>query len=159
MLKDIEKYVNDQNLSFGIISAHDEEQSVSTNLDRNLQLARTVDKEGFKYIWLDGYWKGQNGTRYEEASLFVIAEPGENENLYNFLMEQAKAAKQEAFIYRNEADDTITIQNTNGETENVGKFKPNQLGDIYSRVSKNGDGRPFVFASRRLVRALGKFLY
>lgn len=157
MLKEIEKYVNDLTSSFGIISAHDNDQSVSTNLDRNVQLARAVAKKGFKYVWLDGYWKGQNGSRYEEASLFVIAPPGDNEKLYNFLMQQAELANQDGFIYRNENDDTVTIQKTNGESKKVGKFQKDQLGDIYSRVSK-GDGSTFVFASRRLVRALGKVL-
>jgi hypothetical protein len=159
MLKDIQEYVLDTARSFGIISAHEENQSVSTNLDRNVQLARAVESKGFDYVWLDGYWKGQNGSRYEEASLFVIADNGDNEKLFNFLKEQSEAAGQDGFIFRNENDDTVTIECLNGESKKAGKFKPDTLGDIYSRVAKGRNkGRPFVFAAYRpLFRALGSF--
>ena len=157
MFDKVENYVKDLSVSFGIISAHSSDKSISTNLDRNIQLARAVEKQGFKYFWLDGFWKNPDGTRYEESSLFVIAERGDNEKLYNFLSKQAKLANQDGFIFRNENDDNIILQYTNGESKNVGKYRKGKMGDIYSRLSK-GNGRTFVFAYRRLVRALARML-
>jgi len=148
MLEAIEKYVEDPTRSFGIISAHDNTQSVSTNLDRNVHLARNAEIAGFEYVWLEGYWQGQNDSRYEESSLFVLAKPGDNQRLFNFLQKHAKAAKQDGFIFRNENDDTITLEYTNGESKRIGKYQANQMGDVYSRVAGGQHkGLPFVFAS------------
>lgn len=159
MLTDIEDYIYQNDCAFGIISAHDNNQKVSINLDRNLNLASYAKKKGFDYVWLEGYWTSQNGTEHSESSLFLAAKPGDNEKLFNFLQEHAKAANQEGFIFRNENDDTVTLEYTNGQSEKVGKYQPNKLGDFYSRIAGGRHkGKSFVFASATLVKALAELV-
>lgn len=159
MLTNIDKYIGDTSRAFGIISAHDQNQQISTNLDRNFNLAKFADKEGFEYVWLEGHWSSQNGTEHEESSLFIIAKSGDNEKLFNFLHKHAKAAGQEGFIFRNENDDIVTLNFTNGETKKVGKYQPNKLGDFYSRIAGGRHkGKTFIFASARLLRALNQIV-
>ena len=156
MLTDIEKFIYETDCAFGIISAHVNNQKVTVNLDRNMNLAGYAKKEGFEYVWLEGHWVSQNGTENNESSLFLAAKPGDNEKLFNFLQEHAKAANQEGFIFRNENDDTITLEYTNGQSEKVGKYQPDKLGDFYSRIAGGRTkGKSFVFASTNLIRALG----
>ena len=145
----LNQHANDLSYPIGIISAFRHEDSYEVNVQHSKELASTLQRSGYGFVYIDGDFIENAGTstakKVREQSIFVMGKKGENGQLKGLLKQLATKYIQDAFIYRevNEKE-AVMVDRTNGFSEQkLGTFHPNRI-SAYMSSLRNGKGT-FVF--------------
>ena len=132
-------------ISIAIITAFRGELSSQENIKRNKKIEREIKPLGYGYIKLEGHWietQDNKKVSVKEMSYFII---GKSDDLKNSLKKWISKYNQEAGLYKPVGTKKFKIIYKDGSEENVGEFKPNRAGDMYSKIRKGK--KTFVFES------------
>lgn len=135
---------NNDKISVAIITSFRGELDNQENLKRNKKLEREIKPLGYGYIKLEGHWiETQDGEKIsvKEMSYFIIGK--KSDDLKSSLKKWISKYNQEAGLYKPVGTKNFKIIYKNGSEENVGEFKPNKAGDMYSKIRKGK--KTFVF--------------
>lgn len=169
-----------KNANLGIISAERGMYSKKENFKRSKELEKLIKQAGFGYIHLKGFWVENSGTDNEkhisEKSYMIIAKKDKKDLLKeklklwgseDYFRQEAVVFKpydSEEFLLIGTSDTVLVNDNgeekevksfiSKGEEENIGKFRPNQISDLYLKVK----GKPFTIESVREEREADSFM-
>ena len=136
---------NNDKISIAIITAFRGELDKQENIKKNKELEKEIKPLGYGYLKLEGHWiETQDGEKIsvKEMSFFII---GKNDDLKNSLRKWISKYNQEAGLFKPVGTKIFKIIYKNGSEENIGEFKPNRAGDMYSKIRKGK--RTFIFES------------
>lgn len=149
-----------QNKSFGIITAFRGEYTNAINQERNRELINDLRHRGFSVsLRLKGYFKENYKTPQEkdvrETSFLIFAKQGINgdmgKHLLGVLKKLGEKYNQDSILFKPVDEDDAYLYGTSptssypeyGKVEAIGKFRPEYIGEFYSRMR----GKPFVFTN------------
>jgi hypothetical protein len=137
---------------FFVISAFKSDEDEEDNYHQHDLLMKDLRQLDLGFIELYGHWKDLEGNVLQELSLFVpynhIFNPKEFESITLRLMSEYD---QEAVLFKDPQNGKASVQclYQGGKTEDLGQFRPHQLGDIYSQLKK-GTQKSFTFEGYRV---------
>ena len=135
----IEEDALDTNKSCGVVSTYRLDQSDQANQSCLTGLQELAEGLGFEVSFLKGFWS-EGEDRFEEQSLFLVADPGDSEDLFEFLQDASDIHAQDGFLFRPEGE-KITQYHSEEGVEDLGEFHLGRFGDFYSKIK----GKPFTF--------------
>jgi hypothetical protein len=152
-LSRIYKFI-DEGRPFGMITAFRDGYTRKDNLSRNKEMESTLRKEGFGFSKLEGHYIENYGKKdakdVKEVTFFVIGDKDDNGKLKGTLKKLGKKYDQDSIFYKggDTKEGVLIGTNTTGypgmnKIENVGTWKPNKVGEFYSKMK----GKNFVFES------------
>jgi len=141
------KHANNKNIPVSIITAFRSENTNKENLQRNKVLAAKVKNAGYGYFFLEGHWIENTGTEDEvkvkESSIFIVGNNNDNGRLVGLIKQFINDYEQEAAIIKREGMDIFELIYNNGKVEKIGKLKPNNIDNIYSKIRRGN--KTFIF--------------
>jgi hypothetical protein len=138
------------NKPFAIFTAFRSEKSREENVRNNKEVAYILRAKGYGYFYLDGFWIENKDTPEEvhvsEDSIFVIGDPDKEQELINLVVALGREYNQDAVLIK--TSEGVHLYNKAGtKIANLGEFKPNKIGDNYSKL--RGRDETFVFECDR----------
>lgn len=141
------------------------DKSREENERANKKIAGELRKAGFGFFYVDGFWIENKGTPEEvkvsEDSIFVVAEPNKSQELINLTHKLANDFEQDA-VFVDEKTGSLEGKNfvktkeevylyySNGHKEKLtSQFKPNKIGDFYTKLRGKGKNSTFVFENAK----------
>lgn len=129
------------------------------NLKANQETARVFRKNGFGYVWVDGVWIENEGTKDErkasEVSIFVTAPIEDEDKLLALLIQEGKKKSkvdgqpQDAIIFQGSDGKIKIIDPTTKKVDvSLNNVSVDKISFAYTRLrSGSHRGRTFVFES------------
>lgn len=153
------KHFNSQEYPVGIMTAFRGENTLKQNEAANSALASSFRKLGFGFVWIDGAWIENRGTKSEEhvseVSILVIGSEGDDKKMFSSLVEGSKKYNQDAFVYKGSGK-KIGIYDKNGsELVSFDRVAIDKIADNYSKLRSSNKGRTFVFEDVRDASGYG----
>jgi len=136
-----------------IMSAFRDDQKPKANLVRNKQLASSIKKAGFGYVYVDGVWQEKQAdgsiVPVKEDSIMIIGQDGDGPELKKLVMKMIKKYNQDGALLKDEGSQKIGIIDQQGKIFDIGAFSANKIGDNYTQLRGGGKDRTFVFEEVR----------
>lgn len=123
--------------SFALFSPWQSNILVSSNKKNLEKFKSLLRSKALDFLPLDGKWENDLGEVLSEPSFFIprISKSFALEIMDNF--------NQDAIIYSGpETNGNVFLLHSDGTSEDIGKFHPLKIGEIYSEIK----GKPFTFA-------------
>lgn len=135
-----------------LLTAFRNEYSQEENVSRNKRLAATIKNLGYGFFFVDGAWIENQGTPDEvhvsEDSLFVIGDPGTDEQFLADIVAQGAKYNQDAVLVKTTAGPKLYDQQGNVSLS-LTTLVPGKLGSIYTKLRNNKKSNVFMFEAER----------
>lgn len=157
----VKQHVDQDEYPVAIISAFRGERPEEENVRLNKQLASSLRKAGYGYVWVNGAWIENKDTPAEvhkkEVSLLVVGQRTQSDDeLFEFLKKQTKKYNQDGFIFKpSNKEDFLASYDKNGKKiTQFSNIHYDRFGEYYTQLRKGSHaGRAFVFEG--IYRDLG----
>lgn len=140
-----------------LITAFRGENTYAENVSRNKELAASVRKAGFGFVYVDGAWienKGEpNEVEVSEVSLLIVGDSGSDSKLYDLCVTASQKYNQDGFILKSGGKDSSTsiYDKTGKVVDTFNKLSFDKLADYFTKLRGGSHGgRSFTFESFRV---------